>query len=122
VVRARTCLLAIAGLYTLSGLAAGLLSKESSESAQAAATLVFLPIYVFTYLWMKADACETASRCPPGATPLIVGLYPLAVPYHLLATRTGWRKAISLLWFLGFVLLAIALNTAAAYAGFLLAR
>jgi len=120
-VRARTWLLAIAGLSTLSGLVAGLLSVEDAESSQGAAFLAFLPIYVLTYLWMKADARERATQCPPGAIPLIVGLYPLAVPYHLLATRLAWRKGTALLWFLGFVSLAFVLNAAAACAGYFLA-
>lgn len=119
-IRARTWLFSIAGLSAASGLVAGLLSDESGESALGASFLLLLPIYVLTYLWMKADALERSRDCPPGATPLIVGLYPIAVPYHLLATRSGWRRALALFWFLGFVVLVLVLNSLSAYAGYLL--
>ena len=50
---------------------------------------------------------ERATATPPGATPLLVVLYPLAVPYYLLGTRRGWWRGVALLWFVGFVVLAV---------------
>jgi small neutral amino acid transporter SnatA (MarC family) len=82
--------------------------------------LPFLPLYAFTYLWMKADARERARQCPPGATPLIVGFYAIAVLYHLIATRPGLRKATAVLGFLGFVVLVLIVHSLATYIGSLL--
>jgi hypothetical protein len=121
VVPSHIWLFALAGLLTLSGLIAGVWSDGSGANAQGAAALAVFPIYIFTYLWMKADARERATQCQPGATPLIVGLYPIAVLYHLIATRPGWRKAVAALWFLGFVALLAVLNSIATYVGHLLA-
>lgn len=120
-IRARTWLFVIAGLFASSGFVAGLLSAGIGENHSYAGAAVLMPIYVLTYLWMKADAREHAVQCPPGATPLIVGLYPLAVPYHLIATRPGWRKAVALLWLAGFSALVVALNSLATYCGYCLA-
>lgn len=121
-IHSHTWLIAIAGLFVLSGFAAGIWSGGSAENAQTAVALAVLPTYVLTYLWMKADARERAAQCPPGATPLIVGLYPIAVLYHLIATRPGWDKAIATLRFLGYAVLVMALHSVATYAGYLVAK
>ena len=118
---ARTWLVAIAGLFALSGLAVGLWGDGRGQDAQTVGAWAFFPLYIFTYLWMKADARERSGQCPPGATPLIVGVYPLAVLYHLIATRPGWRKATAVLGFLGFVALILMLNSVTTYVGHLIA-
>jgi len=119
-IRARSWLMVIAGMFAASGFIAGLLSRDDDGSAEFAAMLPVFSIHVLTYLWMKADAREIAIPSPPGATPLIVGLYPVAVPYHLIATRSGWRKAIAMCWMLAFVAVTLALNALATYLGYFL--
>ena len=119
-ISARAWLFSIAGMSALSGLVGGLSTSDQPGSGENAATLIFLPIHVLTYLWMKADSREMATPSPPGATPLIVGLYPVAVPYHLIATRTGWGKATAMLWLLGFVVLLMALNVLTSWLGYFL--
>jgi hypothetical protein len=83
----------------------------------ALGALIVPPLYVLTYLWIKADSRERATSSPPGAIPLVVGLFPVAVPYYLIATRRGWRKGVSLLWFAGFLLALLVLNGLSAVAG-----
>lgn len=111
---------AIAILFTVGGFFAGLVSDGAAGGAEAISGLIVVPLYVLTYLWMKADARERVTSPPPGATPLVVGLLPVAVPYHLIATRRGWRKATALIWLFGFVALNLTLYVAGAYAGVLL--
>ena len=115
-VRARTWSFAIVLLFLSSGLALGGLSDEDTDAALSLSLLVALLLYVLTYLWMKADARERSTPSPPGAAPLIVAMYPLAIPYHLLATRRGWRRGAALLQFLCFVVVAVAVQLLAAEA------
>ena len=96
-IRARSWAIAIVVLYASSGLVVGSVGGGEYELQVAAVSAITFPLYVFTYLWMKADARERGTASPPGAIPLVVGLFPVAVPYHLVATRRGWRKGLALL-------------------------
>jgi hypothetical protein len=88
----------------VSGVASGSpAAPEPEEAARIVLGVVVWPIYILTYLWMKADARERTMAPPAGATPLIVFLLPVAVAYYLVATQSGWHKAVALAKFAGFV-------------------
>ena len=115
--RAKIWLLAIVVLYALGGFVTGISGSEAYELEVAFATIVVFPLYVFTYLWMKADAEERSIASPPGAIPLVAVLLPIAVPYYLVATRRGWAKALAVLWLLGFVALVVVFSLIASEIG-----
>lgn len=116
-VSARNWILAIVVLYTLGGFLAGLSGAGTYEAELAFGAIAVYPLYVFTYLWMKADARERAVASPPGAIPLVPVLFPIAVMYHLLSTRQGWRRGLALLWLLGFTALVLSSSILASMAG-----
>ena len=116
-VSARTWTFAIILLYTLGGLIVGLAGSSAYESELAFGAIVVVPLYVLTYLWMKADSRERSTPTPPGALPLVVVLLPIAVPYYLVATRRSWRKATALVWLVGFIAIVLALSIFATEAG-----
>jgi hypothetical protein len=122
--RSRAWLIAIVLLTTVSGLLSGLVLAwgDSPDHQMGIGALTAVPYYVFTFLWMKSDASERGVSPPPGAMPLVIVLLPVAVPYHLLATRPGWKRAVSLLWFAGFLVLLAAISTIAAMGGAWLAE
>ncbi len=115
--RAKFWLLAIAVLYALGGFLLGISGSAAYESEVAFTGIVVFPLYVLTYLWMKADAQERSSASPPGAIPLVAVLLPIAVPYYLIATRHGWGKALAVLGLVGFVVLVVVFSVLASELG-----
>lgn len=109
-VRARSWVIAIVLLYALGGLVAGSFGVEDFDLQMVAASLITYPLYVLTYLWMKADARERGLDSPAGAIPLVVCLFPVAVTYHLAATRRGWGRGLALLSFLVFMIAVLGIN------------
>jgi hypothetical protein len=103
--RAKFWLLAIAVLYALGGFLLGISGSAAYESEVAFTGIVVFPLYVLTYLWMKADAQERSSASPPGAIPLVAVL--LQMQYRTISLLRGmagaklsqsWGWLVSLFW------------------------
>jgi hypothetical protein len=94
--RASHWLVAIGLLAFTTGLVAGSLGAGSPETWLSVYSGAAWLLYVCIYCWMKADARERSHEPPPGATPLIPVLLPIAIPYYLVWTRQRWRKLSSL--------------------------
>lgn len=97
------CLLAFVSGFLASELSAG--SADARLSIYSGAIWL---LYVSVYCWMKVDARERSITPPPGAAPLIVGFFPVAIPYYLLGTRQGWHKVSSLALLGAYIVLALA--------------
>ena len=100
------CLLAF-GTGLVVGVSAG--SEEVRSSIYAGVAWV---LYIFVYRWMKVDARERSVTPPPGALPLIVGLFLVAIPYYLLGTRRRWHKLSSVGLLCVYVVVALSCSIA----------
>jgi hypothetical protein len=104
----RAALLAILALLLAMGAASGYFAHGSQVVQACVYGVGAWPLYVLTYLWMKADASARSTAPPPGAAPLIPVLLPIAVPYYLLATRRRWHKLLGMVLLLGYISIALA--------------
>jgi apolipoprotein N-acyltransferase len=102
-VSSRSWSIAIIGLFLVAGAIVGASGDTSGELEVAVSGVGAWPLYVLTYLWIKADARERGITPPPGAVALVVPLFALSAPYYLLASRPRWQKLTSLALFVGFV-------------------
>jgi hypothetical protein len=87
----------ILATVVITALVSGYVAHGSRETQMAVYVAASWPIYVFTYLWMKLDAQRRSTQAPPGATPLIAAVAPLAVSYYLISTRRRWHKLSSIM-------------------------
>ena len=87
----------------------GVVAHGSASTQMSIYSFAAWPVYLLTYVWMKADARARGSAPPPGAIPLIPVLLPIAVPYYLLATRRRWRKILAVCFLTGYVGIALVL-------------
>ena len=74
-------------------------------------------LYISVFCWMKADSRERSVNPPPGAAPLIVGFFAIAIPYYLLGTRRRWHKLFSLALFSVYAVVVVSCSMAGEFLG-----
>jgi hypothetical protein len=102
-VAARRWLFGILAVALIAGLISGVVAQGSAATQMSIYSATAWPVYLLTFAWMKADARARGTVPPPGATPLIPVLLPIAVLYYLLATRRRWRKLLAVCFLSGYV-------------------
>ena len=109
--KARWWLLTIFTTVAVGGFLAGFLAPWSQLNQRCVFVGAMFPIEVLAFAWMSADARAHGTNPPTGAAPLLVYVMPLAVLYHLLATRVRWRKLVALVcWSVSVVVALLALT------------